>query len=111
MFLMDESVKSGYNNNQISKKNCQFGPKTENVPNPCNVVMIAEKPSIALSIAQALSNNKFTKKTGPARSCPIYVYSDFFKGKKATFKVTSVAGHVFNRDFSNEYQNWGIDPK
>ena len=31
MFLMDESVKSGYNNNQISKKNCQFGPKTENV--------------------------------------------------------------------------------
>lgn len=35
------------NNNQISKKNCAMGPKTESVKNPCNVIMIAEKPSIA----------------------------------------------------------------
>ena len=33
--------------NQISSKNYAMGPKTEAVKNPCNVVMIAEKPSIA----------------------------------------------------------------
>ena len=87
------------NNNQISKKSCAFGPKTESISNPCNVVMVAEKPSIALSITEALSGKRFSKKTGPARQCPIYVFSGFFKGHKATFKVTSVAGHVFNRDF------------
>lgn len=76
-----------------------MGPKTEAVKNPCNVVMIAEKPSIAQSITKALSNGKYTVREGPARSCPIYVYNGFFKGHKATFKVTSVAGHIFNRDF------------
>ena len=73
-------------------------------------MMIAEKPSIALSITQALSGGKYTRKDGPARSCPIYVYSGIFKGHRATFKVTSVAGHVFNRDFPKEYQNWNRDP-
>lgn len=33
--------------NQISKKNYAAGSRTEAVKNPCNVVMIAEKPSIA----------------------------------------------------------------
>ena len=72
--------------------------------------MVAEKPSIAQSITKALSGDKYSVKTGPARSCPIYVYSGFFKGQRATFKVTSVAGHVFNRDFPQSYQNWNLDP-
>ena len=53
---------------------------------------------------------KYSVKTGPARSCPIYVYSGFFKGHRATFKVTSVAGHVFNRDFPSNFQDWRMDP-
>jgi len=69
--------------------------------------MIAEKPSIALSITEALSKGKYTKHAGPARSCPIYVFNGEFtsnRGKhKAEFKVTSVCGHVFNRDFPKEY--------
>lgn len=65
--------------------------------------MIAEKPSIALSISEALAGGKFAKKTGPAKSCPIYIFSGNFKGHKATFKVTSVAGHVFNRDFASSH--------
>ena len=80
-----------------------MGPKTESVKNPAQVVMVAEKPSIALSIAQALSGGKFEKRTSVARSCPIYVYNGTFKGHKATFKVTSVAGHVFSRDFPTKF--------
>ena len=87
-----------------------MGPKTEAVKSNCNVVMIAEKPSIALSITKALSGGKYTQRPGPARSCPIYVYSGMFKGHRATFKVTSVAGHVFNRDFPQGYQDWRMDP-
>jgi DNA topoisomerase-3 len=80
-----------------------MGPKTEHVKNPAIVVMVAEKPSIALSIAQALSGGKFDKQSGPARSCPVYVYHGLFKGHKATFKVTSVAGHIFSRDFPTKF--------
>ena len=98
------------NNNQISQKNYAAGIKSESVKSPCNVVMVAEKPSIAQSITKALSGGKYSLKTGPARACPIYVYSGFFKGHRATFKVTSVAGHVFNRDFPSNYQDWRLDP-
>jgi DNA topoisomerase IA len=61
--------------------------------------MVAEKPSIALSITEALSGGKFTKGNGIARSLPVYLFNAMFKGHQAQIKVTSVAGHVFNRDF------------
>ncbi len=41
----------------------------------------------------------------------MYVFSAMFKGYKANVKVTSVAGHVFNRDFPNTYQDWKQDPE
>jgi len=63
------------------------------------VVMIAEKPSIELSIAEALSGGKYTKGSGPSRSLPVYLFNAMFKGHQAQIKCTSVAGHVFNRDF------------
>lgn len=43
-------------------------------------MMVAEKPSIALSIADALSNGSFNKKESIARSIPLYVYNGKFKG-------------------------------
>jgi DNA topoisomerase-3 len=64
--------------------------------------MVAEKPSIALSIAEALSHN-ISKKSGPAKSIPIYTFRGTFMGMSANFKVTSVAGHVYNRDFPPQY--------
>ena len=47
--------------------------------------------------------------SGNAHSCE-REGSGFFKGHRATFKVTSVAGHVFNRDFPSNYQDWRMDP-
>jgi len=47
------------------------------------VVMVAEKPSIALSISEALSKGKFEVRDGIARQCPIYVFNGDFKGHKA----------------------------
>ena len=65
--------------------------------------MIAEKPSIALSITEALSRGKYNKIDGIARQCPIYRFNGDFKGHKAQFKVSSVCGHIFNRDFPKEF--------
>lgn len=87
-----------------------MGARSEAVKSNAIVVMVAEKPSIALSIATALSGGKFDRHSGPAKSCPIFTYTGTFKGHKATFKVTSVAGHIFSRDFSTKYQDWSIDP-
>jgi len=42
-------------------------------------MMVAEKPSIALSISEALSNN-FVKKNGVAKQCPVYTFKGTFKG-------------------------------
>jgi hypothetical protein len=40
-------------------------------------MMVAEKPSIALSITEALSNN-FMKKTGLSKGIPIYTFNGKF---------------------------------
>jgi DNA topoisomerase-3 len=67
-------------------------------------MMVAEKPSIALSITEALSNN-WVRRAGIAKSIPIYTFNGKFKGQSANFKVTSVAGHVYNRDFPLKYND------
>jgi len=36
-----------------------MGPTTENIKSPCTVMMVAEKPSIALSITEALCGKNF----------------------------------------------------
>jgi len=55
---MSKDPRSG--NNQISKLNYAMGPRTEQVKKNPIVVMVAEKPSIALSITQALSHGKYS---------------------------------------------------
>ena len=87
-----------------------MGPQTDHVKSPCTVMMVAEKPSIALSITEALCGKNFSKRSGPAKGIPIYTFKGHFKGHAANFKVTSVAGHVYNRDFPMEYQNRNKDP-
>jgi len=63
--------------------NYAWGPKTESVGNPCIVMMVAEKPSIALSISEALSNGNFQQKKGLAKQIPVYAFKGTFKGMSA----------------------------
>jgi hypothetical protein len=48
-------------------------------------MMVAEKPSIALSITEALSSN-FSKSAGLSRGIPIYKFSGKFQGMSAHFR-------------------------
>ncbi|XP_020684389.1 DNA topoisomerase 3-beta isoform X2 [Dendrobium catenatum] len=67
------------------------------------VLMVAEKPSIALSIASALSHGRMSTRRG---STDVHEFDGMFQGFHAHFKVTSVTGHVFSLDFPSTYQNW-----
>ena len=70
-----------------------------------NVLMIAEKPSIAKMISEVLSNgNAKPKKTG--RGKVLITFDGYFKGVKARFTVSAVAGHVYTSDFLREHNKW-----
>lgn len=61
-------------------------------------MMVAEKPSIAESISKALGGDP-VQNPGIHKPCKIWTFDGFFKGFPAQFKVTSVAGHMYSRDF------------
>ncbi|KAL2531014.1 DNA topoisomerase 3-beta [Forsythia ovata] len=67
------------------------------------VLMVAEKPSIALSIASVLSGGQMSSRRG---STEVHEFDGNFLGFSAQYKVTSVIGHVFSVDFPAAYQNW-----
>eukprot|EP00933_Yihiella_yeosuensis_P022632 TRINITY_DN1779_c0_g1_i1.p1 TRINITY_DN1779_c0_g1~~TRINITY_DN1779_c0_g1_i1.p1 ORF type:complete len:858 (+),score=171.26 TRINITY_DN1779_c0_g1_i1:68-2641(+) len=72
-----------------------------------SVLMVAEKPSIATSLAEALSpGKKYSTRSGVSPACKVHEYEGDFYGQKAWFKVTSCAGHVYSVDFPPEYNNW-----
>uniref|UniRef100_A0A7N2LZI3 DNA topoisomerase n=1 Tax=Quercus lobata TaxID=97700 RepID=A0A7N2LZI3_QUELO len=75
---------------------------------PKVVLMVAEKPSIAVSIATQLSHGQMSTRRG---STDVHEFEGMFLGFRAQFKVTSVIGHVFSVDFPATYQNWTVtDP-
>lgn len=71
-----------------------------------SVLMVAEKPSLAQSLAQILSNgNLSTRKTNVP--CPVHEYrGSFLNTSNVLFKFTSVCGHLFAADFEEKFRNW-----
>lgn len=67
------------------------------------VLMVAEKPSLARSIAEFLSNGRLTSRPG---SLDVHFWDGIFQGQPAKFKMTSVIGHVYSIDFPPTFQNW-----
>ena len=65
------------------------------------VLMVAEKPSLAASIAGLLSGGGASSSGG---SLPVHWWAGSFQGRPASFKMTSVIGHVMSVDFPAEYQ-------
>ncbi|KAL0432928.1 UNVERIFIED_CONTAM: DNA topoisomerase 3-beta [Sesamum latifolium] len=62
------------------------------------VLMVAEKPSIALAIASALSGGRMSTRRG---STEVHEFDGMFLGFPVHYKVTSVIGHVFRKERSN----------
>ncbi|KAK9804028.1 hypothetical protein WJX73_004084 [Symbiochloris irregularis] len=66
--------------------------------------MVAEKPSLALSIASFLADrNQMHSRRG---QLDVHEFEGRFQGRPAHFKMTSVIGHVLSIDFLPQFQNW-----
>ena len=73
------------------------------------VLMIAEKPSLAKIITYSL-NRPNNIKTYPENGLTIYTYEGRFKGKKAFFTVSSIRGHVYQDNFKKRKKfNYFLD--
>ncbi|BHF63364.1 DNA topoisomerase 3-beta-1 [Sparganum proliferum] len=75
------------------------------------VLMVAEKPSLAESLAKILSRNGHSSRRGSNGACHIHEWNGNFRGAPVHFKMTSVCGHVMTMDFVGRYNNWdAVDP-
>ncbi|XP_043967800.1 DNA topoisomerase 3-beta-1 isoform X2 [Gambusia affinis] len=75
------------------------------------VLMVAEKPSLAQSIAKILSKGSCTSRKGLNGACSVHEYNGNFQSQTVRFKMTSVCGHVMSLDFIGKYNNWDkVDP-
>ncbi|KAL9189564.1 hypothetical protein ACHAXT_009239 [Thalassiosira profunda] len=68
------------------------------------ILMVAEKPSIAKAIAEALSSKRGPRqRRGISRALPVYEFTtDRFgptNGERCTVRVTSVVGHIYSLGF------------
>lgn len=71
---------------------------------PC-VFMVCEKPSIAESIAKALSRGG-SYQTRKSRNLTVHEFDGEFLHRNAHFKVTGLFGHIFSTDFEPHYNSW-----
>ncbi|CAO3611618.1 unnamed protein product [Cunninghamella echinulata] len=75
----------------------------------CRVLMVAEKPSLADALSQLLApKGMFKTRKG---ATPVHEWEGTYQQQPAHFKFTSVTGHVYNTDFTAEYNSWEIDPQ
>lgn len=76
------------------------------------VLMVAEKPSLAESIAKLLAGtNEIAFRKGLSNACGVSEFQGTFRGEKVLYRVTSVTGHVYSCDFPREFNNWDVvDP-
>ncbi|KAI9314572.1 DNA topoisomerase [Dichotomocladium elegans] len=72
------------------------------------VLMVAEKPSMAEALSRLLApGGQFETRKG---TTPVHEWKGTFREEPAQYKFTSVTGHVYNVDFTAEYNSWDIDP-
>jgi len=77
-------------------------------------LMVAEKPSLAQSLAKILARGgPITSRKGFNGACSVHEFVARFPptGETVKFKFTSVCGHVMSLDFLGKYNNWDkVDP-
>ena len=71
------------------------------------VLCVAEKPSLAASIAGFLSDGTHKTRRGGQ---DVHEFVRVYDGQRCDFKVTAVCGHVLSIDFPDKYQDWDVDP-
>ncbi|KAJ7948091.1 DNA topoisomerase [Quillaja saponaria] len=77
-----------------------------------NVLNVAEKPSVAKSVATILSRNQGLRiREGRSRYNKIFEFSYSIRGQPCHMLVTSVTGHLMELEFDERYRKWhSCDP-
>lgn len=76
------------------------------------VMNVAEKPSVAESIARILSKGNMTKRKSSSKYNPIFSFSFRYANENWFMEVTSVTGHLTDQKFPDRYKNWNTtDPQ
>lgn len=74
--------------------------------NMLQVLIVAEKPSIAEIVAKALSEGSCRKRALGTGPCQVHEFCGSFRGQQANIKVTSVLGHIYSFDFPKDLNDW-----
>ncbi|GAU92798.1 hypothetical protein RvY_04835 [Ramazzottius varieornatus] len=78
-----------------------------------SVLMVAEKPSLAQTIAEILSNGSLRSRKSSSRACSVHEYTGPwpYTNEQVLYKMTSTCGHVMGVDFPGRFNNWNAtDP-
>ncbi|KAJ3011123.1 DNA topoisomerase [Thoreauomyces humboldtii] len=71
---------------------------------------VAEKPSIAKSVAHLLSNGHVTVRNTKNKYIKNYCFSHDLNGQRCDVVMSAVMGHLMESDFTPEYKNWKSIP-
>lgn len=75
------------------------------------VFMVAEKPSVAKSLAKILSNGSAIARKGLYGTSAVHEYTGKFMDQNVKFKVTSVYGHIMTIAFhKSKFTSWSGNP-
>ncbi|KAJ3163200.1 DNA topoisomerase [Geranomyces michiganensis] len=75
------------------------------------VLCVAEKPSIAKSVASLLSNGNVNSRNTQNKYIKNYCFGQTLNGQNCDVVMTAVLGHLMESDFLPEYKNWrNCDP-
>ncbi|XP_057856163.2 DNA topoisomerase 3-alpha isoform X2 [Cryptomeria japonica] len=75
------------------------------------VLNVAEKPSVAKTVAQILSHNNCQTRDGRSRYNKIFEFKYMINNQRCHMLMTSVTGHLMELDFHDQYRKWhSCDP-
>ncbi|XP_034890794.1 DNA topoisomerase 3-alpha isoform X1 [Populus alba] len=75
------------------------------------VLNVAEKPSVAKSVATILSRNQLRVRDGRSRYNKIFEFNYSINGQQCHMLVTSVTGHLMEVEFEDRFRKWhSCDP-
>lgn len=73
-------------------------------------LLVAEKPSVARSIARFLSQqDRPAFRQGVSKYNPLYEFNSKFGNRPYLFRVTSVSGHIMQYSFLQDQEQWSFD--
>jgi DNA topoisomerase-3 len=78
---------------------------------PIRVLNVAEKPSVAKSVAGILSRGNMRVRNGRSVYNKIFEFAYTIGGQQCDMAMTSVTGHLMELDFEDQYRKWhSCDP-